>query len=108
MAEDVKITLDPNLKSAVAELVGKMGAALPMARMIADTARSLAPVESGRYRDGISVQQTKTGARVLAADQKSSWIEFGIPSHHQAPQFVLRRAVDACGLKFAKGRKPNG
>ena len=104
--DDVVVTLDPDLNAAVALLVGQMGAAVPIAEKIAEAARALAPVVLGNYRDGIVVQATRTGARVLASDQKSSWIEFGIPSHNQPAQFVLRRAVDACGLKFKKGKKP--
>jgi len=47
--------------------------------------------------------KTPHGARVIASDNKSSWIEFGIPSQNQPPQFILRRAVDSLGLKFKKG-----
>ena len=105
MDDDAKVTLDPDLNAAVALLVGKMGVAVPIAEKIAEAARALAPVDQGNYRDGIKVQATKTGARVFASDQKSSWVEFGIPSHNQPPQFVLRRAVDAVGLKFSKRKK---
>ncbi len=103
--EQETIILDPDLDAKVAELIGQLGAALPVAEKVAEVARALAPVESGLYRDGIKAERTGRGARVIASDEKSSWVEFGIPSHNQPAQFVLRRAVDACGLKFVKGKK---
>lgn len=76
------------------------------ARAIAEAARSLAPVDTGAYRDGIIVQSPspKGVARVLATDQKSSWVEFGTGSAGHEGQYVLRSAVETVGLKFKKGR----
>ena len=102
MAEDVVITLAPDLEERVAELVAKGEGAMEVANAVAEVAKSIAPVESGEYKDGITVQRTKTGARVFASDYKSTWIEFGVPSHNQPAHFVLRRAAESLGLKFKK------
>ena len=74
-------------------LIAKGDDCLKVAKAIAERAKSLAPVVEGNYRDGIIVQRTPHGARVFASDQKSSWVEFGIPSQNQPAQFVLRRAA---------------
>jgi hypothetical protein len=75
-----------------------------VAEAIAERARELAPVDTGRYRDGIYAQKPspKGVARVLASDQKSSWVEFG--NGHQPAQYVMRTAVESLGLEFKKGK----
>jgi hypothetical protein len=73
------------------------------AEQVAGIARSTAPVATGLYASSIEVQKTKTGARVFAADQKSAWIEFGVPGRNQPARFVLRNAAEAAGLSFKKG-----
>jgi hypothetical protein len=74
------------------------------AKDIAEYARSIAPRESGHYAEGIDVQETKSGYRVIASDQKSAWIEFGIPSHNQPARWTLRTAAAALGYKFKKSK----
>lgn len=101
--EQESINLDPDLDAKLADMIAKGDKPIEVAEAIASAARADAPVESGLYRDGITAQKTPHGARVIASDNKSSWIEFGIPSQNQPPQFVLRRAVDSLGLKFKKG-----
>jgi len=103
MREQESVDLDPDLDEKLADMIAKGDKPLEIAEMIAAAARADAPVESGLYRDGISAKKTPHGARVIASDNKSSWIEFGIPSQNQPPQFILRRAVDSLGLKFKKG-----
>jgi hypothetical protein len=100
--EHVTIALDPDLEKEVAKLIAKGDDALKVAKAIAEVARSNAPHESGDYAAGIRAEKTKGGARVIAADYKSAWIEFGVPSRGIPAQFNLRRAVDAVGLKFRK------
>lgn len=102
MADDVRIELIGNLDDEVRKLPELIAASQDAAAAVAAAARALAPVAEGNYLDGITVQQTKAGARVLASDQKSAWIEFGIPSRGIPARFVLRRAVEAVGLKFKK------
>ena len=103
MREQESIHLDPDLDEKVAEMIAKGDTPLKIAEHIAEIARSTAPVVTGAYRDGISAQKTPHCARVIASDNKSSWIEFGIPSRNQPARFILRRAVDSLGLKFKKG-----
>jgi hypothetical protein len=105
MRSQESILLHPNLDSDLADFIARGDTSLQIAEKIAEVARATAPVETGRYRDGITAEKTSRGARVIASDNKSSWIEFGIPSHNQPAQFILRRAVDACGLKFEKKRQ---
>ena len=102
MAVDFTLTIDPDLDLAVAKLVDKSDTAIDACNKIAAAARSLAPVDSGDYQSKIKVERFKGGARVLASDYKSSWIEFG--GGGNPAQFVLRRAVDSVGLKFKKRR----
>ena len=100
--QDMTIIIEPGLDDAVASMIVKGDSALDIASKIAEAARGIAPVALGNYRDGIKAERTAHGARVIASDQKSTWVEFGIPSHNQPAQFVLRRAVDSLGLKFKK------
>ena len=102
MREQESVDLDPDLDAKLADMIAKGDKPLEIAEMIASAARAEAPVVEGLYRDGISAKKTPHGARVIASDNKSSWIEFGIPSRNVPPQFILRRAVDSLGLKFSK------
>jgi len=101
---EITVSVDPDLERNLLVHVDVKEAAMEAANKIAERARSLAPVVTGQYAAGIVTQETPHGARVLASDQKSHWVEFGIPSHGQAAQFVLRRAVELAGFKFHKGR----
>ena len=101
-----EIFLRDGLDADVLNVVAKGDTTLVMAEKVAALARAIAPVSTGRYRDGIVAQKTIGGARVLASDQKSTWIEFGIPSRNHEAHFVLRRAAEAVGLKFR--RKKDG
>ena len=94
------------LDADVLMVVAKGDTALVMAEKIAALAKAIAPVDTGRYRDGIKAEKTFLGARVIATDNKSTWVEFGIPSRQHPAQFVLRRAAEAVGLKFV--RRKNG
>ena len=102
---DVTFTPAENLEADVAKLIASGDDAFGIAEEIARVARSNAPKDSGDYVAGIQVQRTKFGARVFAEDHKSSWIEFGVPSRNIPAQYILRRAVDALGLKFRKGKR---
>ena len=101
-----ELNIREGLDADVLNLVAKGDTALVMAEKVAALAKAIAPVETGRYRDGIKAEKTELGARVIATDQKSTWIEFGIPSRNHEGQFVLRRAAEAVGLKFV--RRNNG
>ena len=103
MREQESVDIDPDLDEKLKDLIAKGDKPIEIAEAIAAAARADAPVVTGAYAAGISAQKTPHGARVIASDNKSSWIEFGIPSQNQPPQFVLRRAVDSLGLKFKKG-----
>ena len=99
------VSLDPDLDDKVNKMIAEGGTPLQIAEQIAAVARANAPVLSGKYAAGISAAKTPHGARVIASDEKSSWVEFGIPSQGQPAQFNLRRAVDATGHKFSKGKQ---
>jgi hypothetical protein len=102
MAGDVHIDLVGNLDELVAKLPELESSSHDAALAIAAAARALAPVDQGNYIDGIVTQKTPSGTRVVATDQKSAWIEFGVPSRGIPARFILRRAVEAVGLKFKK------
>lgn len=104
MIGEPTIHLNTNIDDQVAHLPVIEDAALDVARKIAEQARSTAPVLTGAYQAGIIVEVYKTGARVVASDQKSAWIEFGIPSNNVPAQFNLRSAATSLGYKFKKKR----
>ena len=100
--DEPRIDIDGDLDAKVAKLVLKGGHAKKIAESIAERAKETAPEESGDYKAGIIVQDTKTGARVIATDYKSAWIEFGAPNRNEPAQFILRKAAQSLGLKFKK------
>jgi hypothetical protein len=100
--DDIRIELDGDIEDKVRKLPEVKSAAREAVDKIAAIARETAPVVLGDYKAGIITQETRTGWRVQASDQKSAWVEFGIPSHNQPPQFILRRAAEAAGFKFSK------
>ena len=100
-----EIMLAKGLDADVLNVVAKGDTCLEMAEKVAVLCRAIAPVDTGRYRDGIKAEKTFGGARVIATDQKSAWIEFGIPSRGHEAQFILRRAAEAVGLKFVRRKK---
>lgn len=102
---DVSFTPALDLDKSLLEMIGLAGTPVEVAEKIAAVARANAPRDSGKYADSIKVQKTKSGARVFASDHKAAWIEFGVPSRNRPALFVLRRAADALGLKFRKGRR---
>lgn len=81
-------------------------ALLARAEAGAKAARSLAPVDTGAYREGIQAEAGLEGptmmARINAYDYKSHWIEFG--SLGRPAKAVLRRACDIVGLRLTGGR----
>jgi hypothetical protein len=109
-ANGFEVTLDDDIDDKVERLPEIKTSSKKAANDIAEYARSIAPVggpddeHAGAYRDGIEVQETKTGHRVIATDQKSAWMEFGIPSQGQAAHWTLRTAAAALGYKFKKGK----
>lgn len=101
---DISVNIPDDLDLQVAKMPELKTLAVDEAKEVAAAARAAAPVDTGNYAAGIVVQETKFGAIVLATDQKSGWIEFGIPSRGIPARFILRRAVEAVGLKFRKRR----
>lgn len=104
MSEDVTFEADRDLIENLHKMPEIQTSTKTIASEIAAAAREIAPVQDGNYKAGILIQETRSGWRVLASDQKSSWVEFGIPSRGQPAQFVLRRAVEMAGYKFKKKR----
>jgi hypothetical protein len=102
-ANGFTVTLDDDIEEKVVRLPEVKTSSKKAAQDIAEYARSIAPVgDTGDYAAGIEVQETKAGYRVIARDQKSAWIEFGIPSQGQVPHWTLRTAAAALGYKFKK------
>lgn len=102
--EDMKLILTENLESKLHSFPRVTSSANEVAEAIKARAIDLAPVETGRYRDGIEMQpaseKTRGVARVYASDQKSSWVEYGTATH--PAQFVFRRAAESLGLVFKR------
>lgn len=60
---------------------------LELAGMAVEYAQSIAPVDSGEYRDGIVARKNGTGVGIYFTDPKSGIIEYG--SEH-SPAFAIR------------------
>lgn len=102
MDGDIEVELDGDIDDKVRKMPEVKSASHEAVDKIAAIARDTAPVVLGDYKAGIVTQETRFGWRVLADDQKSAWVEFGVPSQNQPPQFILRRAAESAGYKFTK------
>ena len=60
---------------------------MAVAEQAAEYARSIAPVDTGAYRDSIKVERRGSKVRVVWKDYKSHWIEYG--SEHN-PEYAVR------------------
>ena len=107
--DDITITIhEDELDRSLKNLPELGDSALAVAEKIAAVARATAPVGSGSYAAGITVQPFRGGARVFATDPKSAWVEFGVPGHLDWGETVdpipathnLRRAAESLGLSF--------
>lgn len=103
-ATGLVIEVEDNIDEKVQKLPEIKTTSKEIAEQIAAIAREIAPHQDGDYAAGIEVQETKTGHRVIATDQKSAWVEFGIPSHNQPAHWTLRTAVVQAGYKFKKSK----
>ena len=81
--------IDAHLKDDPDIVAGK----LELAEDIAEYAKSISPVDSGDYRDGIKVRRYgRTGVGVVWTDDKSNLIEYG--SEHNPEYAVQRRTAE--------------
>lgn len=107
MAE-LDVQLIPDLEEQLDKMVGNSSSPEDVAKQILNVARGMAPVgETGLYRAGLEVQKTPRGARVVATDQKSAWIEFGVPNRDIPGRWILRNAASSLGFTF-KSRNKKG
>lgn len=84
--------IDEYLSEAPEVLQGK----IELAAEVVDYAQSIAPVDSGDYRDGIKVRRRgKTGVGVEFTDPISNLIEFG--SEHNAEYAVRVKTAQFFG-----------
>lgn len=101
----MQLDIDPELPHNLNTLGGIKAASVETAKNIASAAKALAPRKTGAYASGITYRQSGSGARVEALDQKSTWVEFGVPSRNQPAQHILRRAAEQLGLAFVRKSK---
>ena len=103
--EFIEIQLAENLERALKDVPEIGDSAFEVAEKIAEIAAATAPIGlTADYANGIKAQRFKGGARVIATDYKSSWIEFGVPSRNQPAHWILRNAAEDAGLTFGKER----
>ncbi len=81
--------IDAHLANDEDILAGKMA----LAQEVVDYAQSIAPVDSGDYRDGIRVRRYgKSGVGIEFSDDASSFVEYGT---EDTPEFaVMRRSIE--------------
>lgn len=107
---DVDIKIDANIDEKLKTFPELVVESKEIAEAIRLRAQSLADYKlknpTGKYAAGIIVQPIgrglPSGYRVLATDNKSSWIEFG--NSHQPALWIIRDAAESMGLKFKKGK----
>lgn len=97
-----RVELAPDLEKKLHTFPAVTAGSRAAAVAIAERAREMAPVQTGSYQAGIIVNppNEKGVARVLATDQKSSWVEFGTAT--QEGHFVVRSAAESLGYRFIK------
>lgn len=105
MADEMIFNFIPDLQAKVEKHEEVMKAGKESAEEIAEKARSMAPVETGAYRDGIKVLTNNYGSSVVGTDPKSPYIEFGAPKHNLPGKHILRNAAGAAGFKLGHKRK---
>ncbi len=81
--------IDAHLANDEDILAGKMA----LAQEVVDYAQSIAPVDSGDYRDGIRVRRYgKSGVGIEFSDDASSFVEYGT---EDTPEFaVMRKSIE--------------
>lgn len=95
----MSLSVNPALSAEFHRSSGGQKALLEAAEAIAENARGLAPVRTGDYRDSITVEQDRKGTRVVAADFKAGWIEFGTGGDTPTPAHApLRKGAEQAGL----------
>ena len=93
---------NPNLSRELEQSADMRSAMVRAAEVAADESRRIAPVDTRQYRDSIRVEVTPDGARVVADDEASVYIEFGT---EDTPTFApLRRGAEAAGLHLRAKR----
>lgn len=65
---------------------------LELAQMAVDYAQSIAPEDTGEYKDGIVARKNGTGVGIYFTDEISNLVEYG--SIHNAPHAVLARTIE--------------
>lgn len=58
-----------------------------VAQQAVEYAKSIAPVDTGAYRDSIKVERRGSKVRVVWKDYKSHWIEYGT---EDTPEYAIR------------------
>lgn len=112
MADQVRTKIKPTrelykLLHRDAEFVGSLER---FARDVAQTAKAIAPRDSGDYAGSIKVDvehdDGMSFVRVVAEDHKAHWIEFGTGGTSPTPAFApLRKAARKSGLRIRSSAK---
>ncbi|MGH2651415.1 MAG: HK97 gp10 family phage protein [Actinomycetota bacterium] len=104
MAGLVRFVPNPVGIEALKRSVGVQVVLTALGTALKAAAQSHAPVQTGKYRDSIEVEDGDLPGtkRVVAHDFKANWIEFGTVD---TPAFApLRTAADSLGLRLRGGK----
>jgi hypothetical protein len=99
---DVKVTIYPDFEKSLKTSTDLVSACEEAASEIANVARGMAPVATGRYAALIRSERFRSGARVVADAPEASFVEFGSPTQGRPGRWVFRRAAESLGFKFRK------
>ncbi len=94
MATTIRVTVFAAQAVAEARRLSK-DKRVEVAGQIAESARASAPVETGKFRDSINVEQSGDEVAVVDTDEAAGWIEFGTSTH--APHGTLVNAARQFG-----------
>lgn len=77
MSTKVRIDMVPGYRQILNAEPGVKLVLRARAEAAAQIAKGIAPVQTGKYRDSIGVEQDLTGISLVATDFKANWIEKG-------------------------------
>lgn len=97
--------LNASIDKIAAMLAGKSDTPMQAAQKIAETAKAMAPIDSGEYESSIHAEKTARGAVVVSHSEHAHWVEFGAPARGIEARWIMHKAALISGYEFGKASK---